>query len=63
MIVSINTTGGVDTSLIARLTGKSNEEVSRELIDSRMAFKTRSGRLEAPETYLSGNVRVWVVVL
>lgn len=57
LIVSINTTGGVDTSLIARLTGKSNEEVSRELIDSRMAFKTRSGSLEAPETYLSGNVR------
>lgn len=57
LIVSINTTGGVDASLIARLTGRSKEEVTRELIDSRMAFKTRSGRLEAPETYLSGNVR------
>ncbi|MDY4508147.1 MAG: SNF2-related protein [Candidatus Faecousia sp.] len=57
LIVSINTTGGVDASLIARLTGRSKDEVSRELIDSRMAFKTRSGRLEAPETYLSGNVR------
>lgn len=57
LIVSINTTGGVDASLIARLTGRSEEEVTRELIDSRMAFKTRSGSLEAPETYLSGNVR------
>ena len=57
LIVSINTTGGVDASLIARLTGRSEEEVTRELIDSRMAFKTRSGGLEAPETYLSGNVR------
>ena len=57
LIVSINTTGWVDASLIARLTGRSKEEVTRELIDSRMAFKTRSGSLEAPETYLSGNVR------
>jgi N12 class adenine-specific DNA methylase len=57
LIVSINTTGGVDASLIARLTGRSKEEVTRELIDGRMAFKVRSGRLEAPETYLSGNVR------
>lgn len=57
LIVSINTTGGVDASLIARLTGKSQEEVTRELIDGRMAFKTRTGALEAPETYLSGNVR------
>lgn len=57
LIVSINTTGGVDASLIARLTGRSKEEVTRELIDSRMAFKLRNGGLEAPETYLSGNVR------
>ena len=57
LIVSINTTGGVDASLIARLTGRSQEEVTRELIDSRMAFKVRNGGLEAPETYLSGNVR------
>lgn len=57
LIVSINTTGGVDAALIARLTGKSVDEVSRELVDTRMAFKTRDGRLEAPETYLSGNVR------
>lgn len=57
LIVSINTTGGVDASLIARLAGKSQEEVTRELIDGRMAFKTRTGALEAPETYLSGNVR------
>ena len=56
LIVSINKTGGVDAGLIAKLTGKKEETVIRELIDSRMAFKTRDG-LEAPETYLSGNVR------
>ena len=57
LIVSVNQTGGVDAALIARLTGKSEADVTRELIDSRKAFKTRSGGLEAAETYLSGNVR------
>lgn len=57
LIVSINTTGSVDTALIAKLTGKEESSVSRELIDSRMAFKTKDGTLQAPETYLSGNVR------
>ena len=57
IIVSINQTGGVDAALIAKLTGKTEEAVTRELIDNRMAFKTRDGRLEAPESYLSGNVR------
>ena len=57
LIVSINQTGGVDAELIAKLTGKTVETVSRELIDSRMAFKTRDGGFEARETYLSGNVR------
>lgn len=57
VIVSINRTGGIDAALIARITGKTEEAVTRELIDSRMAFKTRDGGLEAPDTYLSGNVR------
>ena len=57
VIVSINRTGGIDTSLIAKITGKTEEDITRELIDSRMAFKTKDGGLEAPETYLSGNVR------
>ncbi|MDD6967697.1 MAG: SNF2-related protein [Firmicutes bacterium] len=57
VIVSINRTGGIDTGLIAKLTGKTQESVTRELIDSRMAFKTKDGSLETPETYLSGNVR------
>ena len=57
VIVSINRTGGIDAAYIAQLTGKSTEAVTRELIDSRMAFKTKDGGLEAPETYLSGNVR------
>ena len=57
VIVSINRTGGIDTGLIAKITGKTQESVTRELIDSRMAFKTKDGSLETPETYLSGNVR------
>lgn len=57
VIVSINRTGGIDTSLIAKITGKTEEAVTRELIDSRLAFKTKDGGLETPETYLAGNVR------
>ena len=57
LIVSVNQTGGVDVSLIARLTGKTEADVTRELLDSRQAFKNRDGILETAETYLSGNVR------
>ena len=57
LIVSVNQTGGVDAALIARLTGKTVDEVSRELIDSRAVFKNRDGVLETAEVYLSGNVR------
>lgn len=57
LIVSRNETGAVDVALIARLTGKTEAEVTRELIDSRQVFKTRDGELEAAEVYLSGNVR------
>ena len=57
LIVSVNQTGGVDIPLIAALTSKSVPDVTRELIDSRMAFKNRDGVLETAETYLSGNVR------
>ena len=57
LIVSVNQTGGVDTALIANLTGKTEADVTRELIDSRQAFKNRNGDLEAAEVYLSGNVR------
>ena len=57
VIASINMTGGVDTSLIAKLTDKSEAEVTRELIDGRMAFKTRDGEMVSRESYLSGNVR------
>ena len=57
LIVSVNQTGGVDTALIARLTGKTEDAVTRELIDSRAVFKTRDGGLETAEVYLSGNVR------
>lgn len=57
VIASINLTGGVDTTLIAKLTGKTVDDVTREIIDSRLAFKTRNNGLVARETYLSGNVR------
>ena len=57
LIVSVNQTGGVDVSLISRLTGKTEADVERELLDSRQAFKNRNGVLETAETYLSGNVR------
>ena len=57
LIVSVNQTGGVDTALIARLTGKTEADVKSELIESRKVFKNRDGVLETAETYLSGNVR------
>lgn len=57
IIVSVNTVGDIDTALIAKLTGKGEKDVVRELIDNRMAFKTQDGSLETPEKYLSGNVR------
>ena len=57
LVVSMNTKGGVDPQYIAQLTGQTEERVRRELIDSRMAFKTRDGTLKTPEQYLSGNVR------
>lgn len=57
LIVSVNQTGGVDVDLIAKLVGKDAEAVTRELIDSRKAFKNRDGALESAEVYLSGNVR------
>ena len=57
LIVSVNQTGGVDAALIAKLTGKTEADVTRELIDSRKVFKNRDGGLETAEVYLSGNVR------
>ena len=57
LIVSVNQTGGVDAALIAKLTGKTIDAVTRELIDSRAVFKNRDGGLETAEVYLSGNVR------
>ena len=57
LIVSVNQTGGVDAALIAKLTGKTEAEVTRELLDSRQVFKNRDGGLETAEVYLSGNVR------
>ncbi len=52
-----NTIGSIDVQVIAQLTGRTQEDVTRELIDSELAFKTTDGQLEPAETYLSGNVR------
>ena len=57
VIASINLTGGVDADLIAKLTDRTVEDVTGEIIESRVAFKTRNGALVARESYLSGNVR------
>ncbi len=57
LTVSRNTTGGIDVPLISRLTGQSETDVTRELIESEAAFKDRDGNLLPAEIYLSGNVR------
>ena len=57
VIASLNLTGGVDTALIAKLTSRSVEDVTKEIISSRLAFKTKDGSLVARESYLAGNVR------
>ena len=57
VIASLNLTGGVDTELIAKLTSRTVEDVTSEIIASRLAFKTRNGTLVARESYLAGNVR------
>ncbi len=57
VIASLNLTGGVDTELIAKLTSRTVEDVTNEVIASRLAFKTRNGTLVARESYLAGNVR------
>ena len=57
VIASINLMGGVNAEFVAKLTGKTVEDVTRDIIDSRLAFKTREGALVAREAYLSGNVR------
>jgi N12 class adenine-specific DNA methylase len=57
LIVSVNETGGVDVNRIAELLGESTEKVTRILLDNRLAFKNRDGKLETAEKYLSGNVK------
>lgn len=57
LTISLNTTGEVDVSLIARLTGERYESVERQLIDQRLVFKDRDGKMIPAVQYLSGNVR------
>lgn len=57
LIVSMNETGGVDVERIASLLGEGEETVTRALLDNRLAFKNRDGKLETAEKYLAGNVK------
>lgn len=57
LIVSVNRTGGVDVSLISSLTGMSEDDVTKALIDGGFAYKNKDEQLETAESYLSGNVR------
>lgn len=57
LAASLNDSGTVDVSLIARVTGKSEADTTRELIDQKLAFKTKDGGLQSAQQYLAGNVR------
>ena len=57
LTISLNTSGTVDVSMIARLTGQKVESVTRQLIDQRLVFKDKNGSLIPAVQYLSGNVR------
>lgn len=57
LAASINESGTVDIPLIARVTGKSEQQTTRELIDQKLIFKTKDGSLQSAQQYLSGNVR------
>ena len=57
LAASINDSGAVDIPLIARVTGKTEAETTKELINQKLAFKTKDGSLQSAQQYLSGNVR------
>ena len=57
LAASLNDSGTVDVSLIAKVTGKTEEDTTRELIDQKLAFKTKDGGLQSAQQYLAGNVR------
>lgn len=57
LTVSMNELGTVDAKRIAELLGETEANVTRMLLDNRLAFKNRNGVLETAEQYLSGNVK------
>ena len=57
LTISLNTVGSVDVAMIARLTGQNAESVTRQMIDQRLVFKDKDGKLIPAAQYLSGNVR------
>lgn len=57
LTISLNSTGTVDVTMIARLTGQDAAGVTRQLIDQRLVFKDKDGNLIPAAQYLSGNVR------
>ena len=56
--ISLNETGTVSTARIAELTGKSEEEVKKELLDTGLVFvNPETSGIETRDEYLSGSVR------
>ena len=55
--ISINESAEINVDRISELLSQPTEKITRQLIDTRMAFKTRNGTLEPANVYLSGNVR------
>ena len=55
--VIMNDTGVLDAKRVGELTGKTTEEVRREMLDRELAYLDRNGNLQTAEQYLSGNVR------
>jgi N12 class adenine-specific DNA methylase len=57
MMISLRENGNIDLDHMAKLTGKSQEEVQSELVRTGVAFLNPGGSLETADSYLSGDVR------
>lgn len=60
--ISLNETGGVDPSRIAELTGKSLQQVEKDLANSPIVFEDPAEGWVPADRYLSGNVRKKLVL-
>lgn len=57
LAVSLNETGEVRPARIAELLGRTEADVTKELLDTEAAYKDREGKLIPAFLYLSGSVR------